>query len=539
MKRYLFILTATLCVLSVLLVASTPSTYADSVNSTIVHTASGTLKGSINEGTRQFLGIPYAAPPVGNLRWKAPQPVTPWSGTRDATQFGSVCTQAGAVPGGALIGSENCLFLNVYTPNRITANLPVMVWIHGGSFVFGAGSQYDPSVMVKQGNVIVVTINYRLGSFGFLALPSLSAEAANGSTGNYGLEDQQAALRWVKTNIAHFGGNSHNVTIFGESAGGASVCDQIGSPFATGLFQKAITESGPCEAEIIPTPTLTAAQALGTSLAAKVGCSGDTGSVLNTCMRAVPASALVANTNANIITFAPTIDGVELPRAVKTSLELGLFNHVPIIEGSNHDEGSLFVVLQVFATGVEIPVTPAQYAAIIGGIFGANAPAVLAQYPISKLGSADQAFSQVLTDWGFACPSRTSDQLLSKQVPTFAYQFSDPNPPGIAITPPDFTVGDFHSSELQYIFQGGVGSLLSKTPSPLSAQQTVLSNQMISYWTTFATIGNPNSFRTPHWSRYHSATDTFQSLTSAGNGISQITTFSSEHQCGFWSTLGV
>lgn len=538
MKRYIFLLAALLSVSGLLLVAATPRTYANPFDPTLVHTANGAIKGMVNENTRQFLGIPYAAPPVGNLRWQPPQPAASWSGTRDATKFGSVCTQASLVPGGGAVGSENCLFLNVYTPNRFEAHLPVMVWIHGGSFVFGAGSLYDPNAMVRRGNVIVVTINYRLGSLGFLALPGLSAESASGSSGEYGLLDQQAALHWVRTNIARFGGNPGNVTIFGESAGGASVCDQVGSPRATGLFQKAITESGPCEATIIPTPTLAAAQTLGTSLATRVGCS-TSGTALSACMRAVPASTLVANTSPTAITFAPNIDGVVLPRTLKSALAEGRFNHVPMVEGSNHDEGSLFVVQQVFATGMAIPITADRYAATIQRIFGANAPGVLAQYSVSKLGSADQAFTDVLTDWGFACPSRTSDQLLSTQVPTFAYEFSDPNPPGIPVTAPDFTVGDYHSSELQYVFQNGIASLVSRQIDPLSAAQTRLSNQMIDYWTTFATTGNPNSFRTPHWPLYRTHTDEFLSLNSAAEPLTPITTFSNKHQCGFWATLGI
>jgi para-nitrobenzyl esterase len=533
MKRYrlnLFVLFNVLCL--TLLAGLTLG--GRSFDPTVVRTLNGTVKGMVKGETRQFLGIPYAAPPVGNLRWQPPQPAASWRGTRDATKFGSVCTQA---QGQTMIGSEDCLFLNVYTPARLQVHLPVMVWVHGGAFVSGAGSQYDPTALVTHGDVIVVTINYRLGSFGFLALPGLSQEDRHGSSGEYGLLDQQAALHWVRANIARFGGDTHNVTLFGESAGGAAVCDQIASPRIGGFFQKAITESGPCEAANIATPTLAAAKTTGSNFATTVGCSG-TNQAIVACMRATPASVLVAHTNAGARMFAPNVDGSVLPRSVKSALAMGLFNHVPIIEGSNRNEGDLFAFLLVFATGKPVPLTEAQYTGLLTQLFGSNAPIVQAQYSVSKYGSPDEAYATMLTDFGYTCPGRTADRLLSTQVPTYAYEFNDPNPPGIPIKPPDFTIGVYHSSELQYIFQGGVASIITGTISPLNAAQTALSNQMIDYWTTFAHTSNPNSFRTPHWSLYRNQLDNFQSLTSAGNGIGPITTFATEHQCAFWQTLG-
>jgi para-nitrobenzyl esterase len=533
LKRYPLILVMLLNVFSLTLLASM-TLGARSFDPTIVQTVNGTIKGLVTSTTRQFLGIPYAAPPVGNLRWRAPQPVTSWQGTRSATTFGNICTQA---QGQTVIGSEDCLYLNVYTPAVLEANLPVMVWIHGGAFVSGAGSQYDPTALVTRGNVIVVTINYRLGSFGFLALPGLSNEVRSGSSGNYGLLDQQAALHWVRANIARFGGNTNNVTLFGESAGGAAVCDQIASPQIGGFFQKAITESGPCEAANIATPTLAAARTTGSTFATSVGCTGANRAIV-ACLRDTPASTLVAHTNASARMFAPNVDGSILPRSVKSALALGLFNHVPIIEGSNRNEGDLFTFLLVFATGKAVPLTDAQYTGLLEQLFGSNAATVQAQYPVSKYGSADEAYANMLTDFGYTCPGRTADRLLSTQVPTFAYEFNDPNPPGIPIKPPDFTIGDYHSSELQYIFQGGVASLITGTIIPLNTAETALSDQMIDYWTTFALTGNPNSNRTPHWPLYRNQADQFQSLTSAGNGPGPITTFASEHQCGFWQTLG-
>jgi para-nitrobenzyl esterase len=535
MKRFLAIFVVLLSLLSLVIFTGTPVAAAAS-NSSIVRTVNGAVKGIVNSSNRQFLGIPYAAPPVGNLRWKAPQPAASWSGVRDATQFGSICTQVGSpltgVPQPGVDGSENCLFLNVYTPNPVQANRPVMVWIHGGGFTGGAGSLYDPSIIAKNGNAIVVTINYRLGPLGYLALPGLSAENARGTSGNYGLEDQQAALRWVRANIANFGGNPFNVTIFGESAGGASVCDQIASPFATGLFQKAITESGPCAN---PSQTLATSQKNGTTFANNLGCSSATVA----CLRSLSAGALVtAAAQDPAISFSPNVDGVILPQQVKTAISSGKYNHVPVLEGTNRNEDTIFVLAQISATGVAIPLTASQYTAEVELMFGSEASQVLAQYPLSSAISPDAQLANLVTDARFSCPANTADNLFSKGTLTYAYEFSDPNPFQLlagSLTPPDFSLGDAHADELPSVFQGQfVTSVVPLTPAQLG-----LSNQVIQYWTRFAATGNPNSFATPFWPLNRTNSDLFQSLTSAGNGPHAISNFSAEHQCAFWATLGI
>lgn len=547
MKRYLKTFVALLSILALTTLVSLSTAGANvsasPLNPAIVRTLNGAVKGIVNSNNRQFLGIPYAAPPVGNLRWKAPQPAASWSGVRDATQFGSACLQVGSVltgvPAQGVTGSENCLFLNVYTPNPARVNLPVMVWIHGGGFTGGTGNVYDPSVIAEKGNVIVVTINYRLSSLGFLALPGLSAENRLGTSGNYGLEDQQAALRWVKANIRNFGGNGHNVTIFGESAGGASVCQQIASPFARGLFQRAITESGPCAN---PAATLATSQSNGTGFAASLGCSGSNSAVV-ACMRALnPATviaAATANPNRLPLTFSPNVDGVILPQQVKAAITDGEFNHVPVMEGTNRNEDTIFVLAQISASGKAIPLTAAQVQATIQAQFGSNAAQVLAHYPLNGSVSPDQTLANLVTDSRFACPAQTADTLFAQKTPTFAYEFSDPNPfelLQVGTTPPDFDLGDAHATEITYVFQGMLGG----TTIPLTAAQQRLSDQMIHYWTTFAATGNPNSFRTPFWPLNRTHSDLFQSLTSAGHGPHPISTFSSEHQCAFWSaTLGI
>jgi para-nitrobenzyl esterase len=413
-----------------------------------------------------------------------------------------------------------------------------MVWIHGGGFVGGASNLYDPSVIAERGHMIVVTMNYRLGVFGYLALPGLSAENALGTSGNYGLQDQQAALRWVRANIAGFGGDPRNVTIFGESAGGASVCDQIASPFATDLFQRAITESGPCASR---GQTLATSQANGTACAASVGCSTQTVA----CMRVLSVSTLVTAATVNPthlpISFSPNIDGVILPQAVRDALASGQFNHVPVLEGTNRNEDTVFLLAQISATGSPIPLTLAQYVAMLQATFGAAAPQVLAHYAVSSTVSPDQALADAMTDSRFACPAQMADSLFARAgIQTFAYEFSDPNPfelIQLPFTPPDFPLGDAHATELTYVFQGMLGDVTL----PLTPAQLGLSDQMIAYWTKFALSGNPNNGAAPFWPRLHvdANRDFFQALTSAGNGPNPILTFSAEHQCAFWATLGI
>ena len=239
----------------------------------IVATADGRLRGQAAGTIDEFLGIPYAAPPVGPLRWRPPQPAAHWTGVRPATKFGPHCPQTGS-PFGLASMSENCLFLNVYAPaGSLRGSLPVMVWIHGGDLTAGESNDYNPAGLVRDGTV-VVTINYRLGALGFLADPAL--KSPNGSSGDYGLMDQQAALRWVQQNIRQFGGNPRNVTIFGESAGGLSVLSQLVSPAARGLFTKAIIESGSYS---LLQPSLATAEASGEAFAAKAGCASQTRSL--------------------------------------------------------------------------------------------------------------------------------------------------------------------------------------------------------------------------------------------------------------------
>src|SRR5690349_6433505 len=296
----------------------------------------GPVAGVVTPAMLEFLGIPYAEAPVGDLRWAPPEPHAPWTTPLDASTFGSPCPQTPSAFG-IPSSTEDCLFLNVYVPHRKTVperdlkrKRPVMVWIHGGAFQVGSAGNYDPTKLVTAGDVIVVSINYRLGALGFLAHPALSAESPAGISGNYGILDQQLALRWVQDNIAGFGGDPKRVTIFGESAGGISVHTQLASPLAAGLFRRAIVQSGAVFAQ----PTLQAAEALGQHSADALGCSDQTAA----CLRALSVDDVLANQPSGLQTTSPVIDGVVLPLPLRDAFQNGAFNRVPVMQGSNHDE---------------------------------------------------------------------------------------------------------------------------------------------------------------------------------------------------------
>ena len=394
----------------------------------------------------EFLGIPYAAPPVGALRWQPPRPAAPWHGIRPATSYAPHCPQSSSTFGQAST-SEDCLYLNVFTPATSKArNLPVMVWVHGGSLLTGESNDYNPAGLVRHG-VVVVTINYRLGALGFLADAAL-ASRPGGPSGNYGLMDQQAALRWVQRNIRGFGGDPGDVTLFGESAGGLSTLAQLASPGARGLFQRAIVESGTYQLTQQP---LAAAEAAGQAFAAKAGCAS-TASAKNTaaCLRGLPVSTILANENP--VGYTPDVDGAVLTQSIKTALARGQFNRVPVVIGTNHDEYRLFVAVYQF---LGQRVTAANYQSMIAstlGVSAAIAGKIAAQYPLSRYPSPPVALGAVGTDAIFACHALTAEESLARYVPTYAYEFNDENAPELFLPPVGFPYGAAHASELPYLF---------------------------------------------------------------------------------------
>ena len=479
-------------------------------------------------GGYAFLGLPYAAPPTGNLRWRPPAPPAGWRGVRDATQFAPSCPQPASpfLPPGPF--SEDCLYLNVYTPalhNSDEGGRPVLVWIHGGGLTQDAARNYDGTKLAADGTV-VVTINYRLGALGFLAHPAL-AFGPGGPDGNYGLMDQQAALRWVQRNIAQFGGDPYNVTIAGQSAGGLSVLAQLVSPGARGLFQRAIVQSGSFALTQQP---LAAAEAAGEKFAATVGCADQTAQ----CLRNVPVSDLVSNFGVEI---PGVVDGSVLTQSIGTAIAQGQFARVPILNGITHDEEMIFVdALGLTVSGgtfvpvLERPVTPVNYQVNIASVLGvsdARAAAIAAEYPPGAYPLADLAFSTLVSDANFACPALQLDRWTAGRVPTYGYQFNDDHAPVNVAKPGALPPIATHGTELPYLFDQPNAPF----PATLSADQQALAASMRAAWANFAASGNPSSRALP----WPSFADGAQVMSLVPPQPQVETDFAAAHHCAFWA----
>jgi para-nitrobenzyl esterase len=497
----------------------------------VVLTDRGPVRGVSTSIGNQFLGIPYAAPPVGALRWVAPQPAASWQTPRDASQFANHCPQS-ASPFGVASTTEDCLYLNVYTPMAAPRGgpllRPVMVYIHGGAFLFGESDDYGPRRLLNS-NVVVVTINYRLAALGFMANAGLAAESPDGSSGNYGLLDQQAALGWVSRNINAFGGDPNNVTIFGESAGGLSVHANLASPRSKGLFAHAIVESG---AYALTQPTLAAAESAGAAYATSLGC----GAQDTACLRAQSVSTILATQSTSATAYMPVVDGTVMPQSIGPAFASGQFNQVPVIEGSNHDEYRQFVALQ-FELPNGHPVTPAEYPVFVAALIGVPVTSPLVQaivnqvYPLTNYPSPSIALGAVFTDAVFACNAVAAEASLAKYVPSWAYEFSDPNAPQRFLPPVSFPYGAYHEAELQYLLD-----LPVTVPFPaFTPDQEALASAMVSYWTTFAGNSNPNSSATPTWQPF--AANNTQALVPPVPQPYTPGAFAADHKCSFWASL--
>ncbi|MGQ7933565.1 carboxylesterase/lipase family protein [Paraburkholderia sp. D1E] len=473
----------------------TPEQSAAPLNNNVT-IVSGSLVGNPADasGIVSFRGIPYAAAPVGNLRWKEPQAVQPWSGVRNATTFGAKCWAAAAMGGPIATAnvSEDCLYLNVWSGAKTRgAKLPVMVWIHGGGFQFGTASDdsLDGTALAKKG-VVLVTLNYRLGVFGHLSRPDLDAESNGHKSGMYGIEDQIAALMWVKNNIAAFGGDPANVTVFGESAGSHSVGLLMASPLATGLFQKAIGESGAFwESEHGEMKPYANAQTMGIALGTQFN--ADTLDKL----RAVPALALENATNWTFATdpgltnYSPIVDGYVLPENPYVRFMNGRQNDVPLLAGWNADEGLAFFNRALPNTSVQ------AYTDAASAEFGAaNLASFLQLYPASSVAEAEQSAQVLIGDqvikyqtWGWV-----TQQKKTGHSPVFVYHFEQTSAYNPIAT---------HSTDVAYVF----GNFPAKGAVTASSQDMSVSNAMQSYWTNFARTGNPNGAGLPQWPQYAGA----------------------------------
>jgi para-nitrobenzyl esterase len=489
----------------------------------IVATDKGLIEGTYAEGTDQFLGVPYAAPPVGALRWAAPQPAARWPGIRQATAYGGRCAQL-ASGNGPRVDNENCLYLNVYAPPDAGKHaLPVLFMIHGGGLTTGAGDQHDGSLIATTDHIIVVSINYRLGPFGFLTIPGLSAGAST-ANGNFGLLDQEAALRWVQRNIGAFGGDPAKVTIDGESAGGWSVCALLTSPPARGLFRGAIMQSGSCASQ-----SPAAAQASGLAFAKLAGCPDP--ATAAACLRALPEKTLLDASTSYSAEF--TYGGPELPVADASAVAAGKYDRVPVLMGTNHNEGRTFA--QGF-TGF----TQAQADALVSSEFGSRAPAILARYPWNSyptLYTAAYMIGDIWTDSGFltgigGCPTQNLAAQFASTTRTYFYQFDDLHAPGLNNDHPGYQWGAGHAMELAYLwpsFNNGFSLYDLLTPAQLE-----LSRQMIRYWGAFVATGRPEVAGQPAWPRYSGGQLMSLRPGEATRTISAAA-FGAEHQCSFWN----
>lgn len=484
----------------------------------LVETSDGSLRGAVTDRTRVFQGIPYAAPPIGDLRWAATAPAEPWEGVRDAVEPGAACAQ---LRNGAVHGSEDCLFLNIHAPLETNGPAPVMVFLHGGGLSSGDGAMHDPTRMVERSGAVVVTVNYRLGALGFLAHPDLTDPYA----GNFGLADQQAALRWVGEHIGAFGGDPGNVTLWGQSAGGRTTCAQLAAPGADGLFHKAIVESAPCGNAVL---TRAEAERRGTEHTAAVGC-GDVGDA-EACLREADLADLVTLGTGETAPvprraadqpWSPVAGTAALPLQPLTAMRLGLAADVPLVHGGTSDEMRSFVYRGFDGGGA--PVTAEGYQGAVAAVFGDKASeAIVAKYPADRYVSPSIALATLLTDYGGFlgfCSQPPALDAARRGAPVYAYEFAEPSQ---RVVPGGFPIGAHHSVDLDYFFEVDYGF---GDPAPPTGDRKVLANAMIDRWTAFAATGDPGS----GWDPYRDGEALTLSIASIGMGD-----FADGHHCGFW-----
>jgi para-nitrobenzyl esterase len=495
----------------------------------LAQTSCGAYQGNDRGGSWSFLGIRFAAAPTGARRWRSPEPPACPSGTVAANVYAPVCPQLDVVTG-LPEGDEDCLAVNVFAPKATfpADSRPVMVFVHGGGNVQGSAREevepgrllYDGAALAETTGNVVVTLQYRLGPLGWLVHPALDAEAPDSRSGNYALEDQIAALRWVQRNIAAFGGNKDRVMIFGESAGGLDVCALIASPAAAGLFNSALIESGGCVAD-----THATALATGATLADNVGCSA--ASDVAACLRSKsPAELLSALPPVVSIAgreppYQPSVDGSLLPTAPLDAIRTGQHNRMPVVIGTNADE-----------TGREVPLTfgEADYEAfLIGTISDPGVRArVAALYSSANFGSARLAYVALTSDVKFTCPSRTIARALAgvQTEPVYRYLFTE-----VPDAPASHLYGAFHGLELLFVF----GALNPQGYTPTAAERA-LSTSIQDYWGSFAASGRPIAAGAPVWTQYDQNRDNYLDLDSTtlamGEGVNT-------GRCDFWATLGL
>lgn len=498
----------------------------------VVATERGPVHGQVTAGARAFRGIPFVKPPVGALRWRPPETdATCWSGVREATAFGAACPQieqAQGTPfdaGEPVVGDEDCLTLNVFTPSTASpdAGLPVLFFIHGGGNTVGSTSEeagngvflYDGATLAERGGVVVVTTQYRVGALGFLSMPALDAESDAGVSGNYGLLDQQAALRWVQRNIRAFGGDPTRVMLFGESAGAVDTCMQLAMPGSAGLFHRAVVQSGSCTSASPVTARRTEAAKWLTG----TGC--ETATDVAGCLRALSPEQLIRAFPVDVIvggrkgevSWGPTVDGVVLPARPLDAMLAGTHHHVPFIVGSNLDETNLSMPLIT---------TEAEYRAAVTALVGPTlTDAVLMRYPVASYGTPRRALVQVTTDAFFGCQARLSARAAANgqsDAPVYRYLFA---------RAPVAIRGAFHGAELLYVFQ----KVRELSPTP-AAEDLSVEATLLRLWTGFAASGNPDDGVTTPWPRYSQPEPYLRVDAAVTTGSGWRTS-----ECDFWDSI--
>jgi para-nitrobenzyl esterase len=501
---------------------------------TMVSAVDGQLEGDIVGGAVRFLKIPYAKPPIGDLRWKAPVAHGPWTGVRHESDFASPCPQAESQQSPASM-DEDCLYLNVWRPNTTTHGAPVMVWVHGGGFTTGSAADkvptssdslwYDGRAFAERHGVVVVTLNYRLGVFGFFAHPALADEGS--PVGNQGLFDQRLALKWVQSNIKAFGGDPSNVTLFGESAGSASVCMHVASPGSRGLFQRAISESGGCTGSTSADRNMLNDQLK--MFASDHGCQGE--GVID-CLRGKPVVELVNQMPVErtmgldmlrrSFSFGAVVDGKDgfLPEPALELFKKGSIAKVPYLLGTNTEEANLYFL------SATVPMTEEEYQAGIADKYGAFADRVLALYPLSKFdGNIRKAMARIATDSGLVCSTHdTARRAVAAGLTVFMYNFNMPW--SIARD----ALGPSHASEISHVFG---------TPYNETDKSTAVSDAMNAYWAQFAKTGDPNFADAPaKWPSFKpTASDDDQRL-QLDPDFAALQSFRKE-ECSLWREFGV
>lgn len=519
---------------------------AEAANPNLVQTTEGPVKGFVKDGIVEFLGIPYAAPPVGNLRWRPPQNHATWTKTIDATTAGPICLQVTTLGpfAGPANANEDCLYLNVYTPEvdpSAKERLPVIVWIHGGGNVDGGSTDYDGSKLSAQGHTVVVTINYRLGLLGFMANPAIDTEGH--PFANYGIMDQQHALKWVRRNIARFGGDPNNVTLGGQSAGSVDTESNVMSPGAAGLFQRAIFES-----VLLEPSSLTVAEQKGSQFAVAAGCGSGATPAVAKCLRNLTAQQIF-NLSGTPSTEAPyesniISDGQVLPAQSFTSLiAAGSFNHMPMLSGTVEDEANFNLGITEFFESPRVAFTATDYQNTINAYNSSAYPAgtaarLQALYPLSAYATPQLAMDAIGTD-PLACEQRAHNQLFAGQVPLYAYEFDDRTAPSYFPNMPGFQPLAYHTSDIQYLWplwHGGPEGI----EHTLNQKQENLSDELVAAWTNFAWTGNPNGQGNAPWPLYKPKQANVPSIFS--EAIPNLATFTdaqfnTKHQCNFWASI--